>query len=132
MSFFFFFQAEDGIRDGHVTGVQTCALPISVAGGMPIGVVCGRARLMRRFDPERPLRVAYVIGTFSAHPVVMGAMNEFLRWAVDPARAQDYEAMNRRCAEWAGRTNRRLAEAPLPLRVVHLGTVWTVLFSEPG
>src|SRR5690625_6748070 len=26
--YFFFFQAEDGIRDGHVTGVQTCALPI--------------------------------------------------------------------------------------------------------
>src|SRR5690625_7978306 len=33
-----FFQAEDGIRDGHVTGVQTCALPISdqrqVGGGV--------------------------------------------------------------------------------------------------
>src|SRR5438309_7048007 len=28
-TFFFFFQAEDGIRDGTVTGVQTCALPIS-------------------------------------------------------------------------------------------------------
>src|SRR5207237_1885985 len=28
-SFFFFFQAEDGIRDSSVTGVQTCALPIS-------------------------------------------------------------------------------------------------------
>src|SRR5699024_11553875 len=27
--FFFFFQAEDGIRDRNVTGVQTCALPIS-------------------------------------------------------------------------------------------------------
>src|SRR5690625_5548643 len=27
----FFFQAEDGIRDGHVTGVQTCALPIYMA-----------------------------------------------------------------------------------------------------
>src|SRR5690606_33960969 len=27
---FFFFQAEDGIRDFHVTGVQTCALPISL------------------------------------------------------------------------------------------------------
>src|SRR5690625_7885453 len=26
--FLFFFQAEDGIRDGHVTGVQTCTLPI--------------------------------------------------------------------------------------------------------
>src|SRR6266568_6636128 len=31
MYFFFFFQAEDGIRDGTVTGVQTCALPISHA-----------------------------------------------------------------------------------------------------
>ena len=30
--FFFFFQAEDGIRDWSVTGVQTCALPISVMG----------------------------------------------------------------------------------------------------
>src|SRR4051794_41382382 len=33
---FFFFQAEDGIRDGRVTGVQTCALPIfkpSAGGG---------------------------------------------------------------------------------------------------
>src|SRR3989449_716934 len=30
--FFFFFQAEDGIRDVAVTGVQTCALPISPAG----------------------------------------------------------------------------------------------------
>src|SRR2546425_12474043 len=29
MVFFFFFQAEDGIRDKLVTGVQTCALPIS-------------------------------------------------------------------------------------------------------
>src|SRR5215510_11749653 len=34
----FFFQAEDGIRCGHVTGVQTCALPISI-GGKPIGSI---------------------------------------------------------------------------------------------
>src|SRR5437667_3910275 len=31
--FFFFFQAEDGIRDRDVTGVQTCALPISRSTG---------------------------------------------------------------------------------------------------
>src|SRR5256884_2625505 len=30
VEFFFFFQAEDGIRDVAVTGVQTCALPISL------------------------------------------------------------------------------------------------------
>src|SRR5438067_8171587 len=33
--FFFFFQAEDGIRDRNVTGVQTCALPISRSGRRP-------------------------------------------------------------------------------------------------
>src|SRR5690625_5683591 len=33
----FFFQAEDGIRGGHVTGVQTCALPISAAPAGPGG-----------------------------------------------------------------------------------------------
>src|SRR5256886_12470115 len=38
--FFFFFQAEDGIRDLTVTGVQTCALPISVLGpGGDAGVI---------------------------------------------------------------------------------------------
>src|SRR5207253_8320582 len=34
----FFFQAEDGIRDGHVTGVQTCALPISSTSATPTGI----------------------------------------------------------------------------------------------
>src|SRR5256885_9852160 len=33
--FFFFFQAEDGIRDYKVTGVQTCALPIFPSGDRP-------------------------------------------------------------------------------------------------
>src|SRR6266478_8990800 len=35
MFFFFFFQAEDGIRDLTVTGVQTCALPILLVGEQP-------------------------------------------------------------------------------------------------
>src|SRR5690625_5380968 len=33
--YFFYFQARDGIREGHVTGVRTCALPISVADWRP-------------------------------------------------------------------------------------------------
>src|SRR5690606_39667847 len=44
IGFFFFFQAEDGIRDFHVTGVQTCALPISRrATGSSPGCGPGRA-----------------------------------------------------------------------------------------
>src|SRR2546426_6430509 len=52
VSFFFFFQAEDGIRDYKVTGVQTCALPISL--GRPIG---GLATIRR---PATPL-LDYVV-----------------------------------------------------------------------
>src|SRR2546421_5739289 len=41
---FFFFQAEDGIRDLIVTGVQTCALPISPLAIAPIAVAAAVAR----------------------------------------------------------------------------------------
>src|SRR5437660_8844030 len=40
----FFFQAEDGIRDGHVTGVQTCALPISCTCGIDAPMPIARRR----------------------------------------------------------------------------------------
>src|SRR5207302_3275053 len=46
ITFFFFFQAEDGIRDFHVTGVQTCALPISKIKSWHRMAGC-RARLAR-------------------------------------------------------------------------------------
>src|SRR6266496_4670697 len=56
MFFFFFFQAEDGIRDLYVTGVQTCALPISCCRppGRPPGSSC-TARWSR---PARTTRSA--------------------------------------------------------------------------
>jgi glutamate-1-semialdehyde 2,1-aminomutase len=104
----------------------------TVGGGMPIGVCCGKRELMRRFDPDHPMRLAYVIGTFSAHPHVMGAMNEFLRWVTDPHTAQRYNEADRRCTEWAASVNKDLAEHSLPLRIVNLTTVWTILFQQPG
>src|SRR5690606_39349746 len=48
----FFFQAEDGIRDFHVTGVQTCALPISRATNRRASIACPTLRTAR----QRPLR----------------------------------------------------------------------------
>jgi glutamate-1-semialdehyde 2,1-aminomutase len=104
----------------------------TVAGGMPIGLVCGRHDLMRRFDDGRPMRVAYVVGTFSAHPVVMGAMREFLGWVTSRETSRIYREANERCARWVRETNDLLATQSLPLRIGHLGTIWTVLFEEPG
>src|SRR6266446_426 len=51
--FFFFFQAEDGIRDYKVTGVQTCALPILIVAGSLIRSVHPNASIIgssSRFD----------------------------------------------------------------------------------
>jgi glutamate-1-semialdehyde 2,1-aminomutase len=62
----------------------------------------------------------------------MGAMNQFLRWAGRPETARCFEETNQRCADWAQSTNQALYSAGLPLRIAHLGTVWTVLFREPS
>src|SRR5690606_39974459 len=62
--FFFFFQAEDGIRDFHVTGVQTCALPI--LPGVPDVALFPRAvwaRLQgRRWRQSTPELLTYAHG----------------------------------------------------------------------
>src|SRR3712207_6876643 len=50
--FFFFFQAEDGIRDIGVTGVQTCALPIFSPRAQPDSL---RPRDRQRREAARPL-----------------------------------------------------------------------------
>src|SRR3712207_6939304 len=52
---FFFFQAEDGIRDIGVTGVQTCALPIS---GRPARRRSGAAARRARPGPAGPARAS--------------------------------------------------------------------------
>src|SRR2546430_5874729 len=56
--FFFFFQAEDGIRDLTVTGVQTCALPISATARQVAAKAC--------HCPSRPTRLAWNEGTVSS------------------------------------------------------------------
>src|SRR5208282_5058925 len=56
---FFFFQAEDGIRDATVTGVQTCALPIS-------GCRPGRGRADRTSRPGRTDAAASSAGFMAA------------------------------------------------------------------
>lgn len=104
----------------------------TVAAGLPIGVVCAKRGLMRRFDPEHPMRIAYVVGTFAAYPQAMGAMNEFLNWVMTPGAAGEYATGNRRCAAWAKQTNDEFASLGLPVRIGHLGTIWTVLYSQPG
>src|SRR5438034_6002863 len=100
---FFFFQAEDGIRDHCVTGVQTCALPIwrermtfVVAGGGFAGVetvaelndfVRGAVRYYPRVRPEE-IRVVLVHSGPRILPEVSESLSEY---ALKKLRSQGVE-----------------------------------------
>jgi glutamate-1-semialdehyde 2,1-aminomutase len=104
----------------------------SLGGGLPVGVVCGRRDLMKRYDEEHPADVCLARGTFNAHPYVMGAMHEFLtRLESAPIRAlyRDLDAVwERRAAE----LNARLQAAELPVQVVNLSSIWTFNYLKPS
>src|SRR5487761_2253791 len=62
----------------------------SLAGGLPVGAVCGRKDLMRRFRDDHPVDVCFARGTFNSHPYVMTAMDEFLRFLETPPARELY------------------------------------------
>jgi glutamate-1-semialdehyde 2,1-aminomutase len=104
----------------------------SLAGGLPIGAVCGRKALMRRFRDERPADICFARGTFNSHPYVMMATDEFLsRLASDNFR-KAYEGLDELWNDRARRLNERLKTAGLPVRVVNLSTIWTVRYLTPS
>jgi len=102
----------------------------SLGGGLPVGAVCGRHDLMKRYDDERPLEVCLARGTFNSHPYVMGAMHEFLmRLESEPIRSlyRELDAVwERRAAE----LNARLEAAELPVQVANLSSIWTFNYLE--
>jgi glutamate-1-semialdehyde 2,1-aminomutase len=104
----------------------------TVAGGLPIGVICGRKDLMRRYREDRPADICFARGTFNAHPYVMAAMRAFLEKLESPEIKFAYTGLDERWSARAGRLNRMLAEADAPVRVAHLSSVWTVCYSVPS
>ncbi|QWG14420.1 aminotransferase class III-fold pyridoxal phosphate-dependent enzyme [Bradyrhizobium sediminis] len=104
----------------------------SLAGGLPVGVVCGRRDLMRRFREDRPVDVCFARGTFNSHPYVMTAMDEFLNRLADPAFRSVYDGLD---DTWDGRArqlNERLAAQDLPVRLSNLSSIWMVQYTEPS
>jgi glutamate-1-semialdehyde 2,1-aminomutase len=104
----------------------------TVGGGLPVGVLCGRRDLMRRYRDERPTDICFARGTFNSHPYVMATMNEFLRHIDDPEVRACYPRLEAIWDERARDLNGRLAAARLPIRVAHLTSVWTTLYVLPG
>jgi len=115
-----------GVRADMVTYGKT------VAGGLPVGVLCGRAEFMRRFRDDRPADICFARGTFNSHPYVMGAMREFLeRLDGEPLRSL-YRDLDAVWNERARNLNERLGVEDLPVRVANLSTIWTICYTQPS
>jgi glutamate-1-semialdehyde 2,1-aminomutase len=115
-----------GIRADMVTYGKT------LGGGLPIGAVCGRKDLMKRFREDRPADICFARGTFNSHPYVMGAMHEFLqRFGSEDVQAL-YRGLDERWNDRAARLNRRLADENLPVQVANLSSIWTTCYTRPS
>src|SRR5215467_4746883 len=116
-----------GVRADMVTYGKT------VGGGFPIGVVCGRKDLMKRFRDDRPADICFARGTFNSHPVVMGAMNEFLQFLETPEARRLYgNDLDQRWNARAERLNARFETEQLPVRVANMSSIWTVCYTKPS
>jgi glutamate-1-semialdehyde 2,1-aminomutase len=115
-----------GVRADLVTYGKT------LGGGLPIGVVCGKSELMKRFRDDRPADICFARGTFNSHPYVMAAMNEFLRQLQTPDADALYRDLDRIWDERANSFNRRLAAESLPLEVANMSSIWTICYTQPS
>ena len=115
-----------GVRADLVTYGKT------LGGGLPIGVVCGRHELMKRFRGDRPVDICFARGTFNSHPYVMATMNEFLRYLQTPEGKALYQDLDRTWNERAQRLNERLRSEDLPVEVANISSIWTVCYTRPS
>src|SRR5262245_1211470 len=104
----------------------------TLGGGLPVGVVCGRKALMKRFRDDRPADVCFARGTFNSHPYVMGAMHEFLRHIETPAGQAVYRGLDATWNARAGTLNARMADEGLPVRFVNMSSIWIVCYTQPS
>ena len=104
----------------------------TLGGGLPIGVVCGRKDLMKRFQDDRPTDACFARGTFNSHPYVMGAMYEFLVHLDMPQTRELYRDLDRIWDERAQRLNERLRREDLPVQVANMSSIWTVCYTHPS
>jgi glutamate-1-semialdehyde 2,1-aminomutase len=103
-----------------------------LGGGLPVGVLCGRKELMRRFKDDRPADLCFARGTFNSHPYVMGAMHEFLARLATPEVKAVYAGLDETWRARAAALDRRLREEDLGLGVANLSSIFTVLYERPG
>jgi len=114
-----------GVRADMVTYGKT------LGGGFPVGALCGRKELMKRFRADRPADICFARGTFNSHPYVMGAMHEFLQRMDSVEVRAMYASQDELWNSRAQRMNQQLRDAGVPVQVAHLASIWTLSYTQP-
>jgi len=104
----------------------------TLGGGLPVGVVCGRKELMKRYRDDRPADICFARGTFNSHPYVMGAMREFLERIDSPAIRELYRNLDTVWNDRADQLNRQLRAESVPVEVANMSSIWTVVYTQPS
>jgi amino acid adenylation domain-containing protein/non-ribosomal peptide synthase protein (TIGR01720 family) len=109
-----------------------------VGGGMPIGVVAGKAKYMNALDggmwsygdasyPQAD--ITFFAGTFCKHPLVMAAARAVLQ-EIQARGMSLYEELNQRTAKLAATLNAYFETENLPFKIVNFGSLFRFVFSE--
>ena len=104
----------------------------TLGGGLPVGVVCGQSRWMKRFNDDNPGDICFARGTFNAHPYVMTTMNVFLNRLKTPEIQSLYANATALWQSRQDKLNQALQAAGLPVKVAGMETIWSVLYDKPS
>ena len=104
----------------------------TIGGGLPVGVLVGKAKLMRRFRDDKPADVCFARGTFNSHPYVMATMNEFLRYATGEEFRREIERADEVWNERVAELNAKLEKDDLPVRVHNMSSIWILTYTVPS
>ena len=121
-----------GAQELFGVGADLVTYGKTVGGGLPIGVVCGKAALMKRYREDRPTDVCFARGTFNSHPYVMAAMNEFLQHANSTRFRDEIAQAERVWNERAAAIDERLETGGLPVRIRNLSSIWLLTYTVPS
>src|SRR5262249_14444619 len=124
--------AADGAQEYFDVRADMVTYGKSLGGGLPIGVVCGRKDLMRRFRDDRPADICFARGTFNSPLSAMRGMDEFLGRLPSPTFTSVYNGLDEPWDGGAAKLNERLTAAGLPVRVANMSSIWTVYYTEPS
>lgn len=104
----------------------------TIGGGLPVGVLAGRADLMQRQRPNSPADVCFARGTFNSHPYVMASMYEFLQHVTRPEIAAELDAADGLWNKRVQRLNDALRERAVPVCVSNFSSICMVTYTLPS